>query len=215
MKLGIFDSGIGGRIIAESLKKSYPKAEFVIINDHEHVPYGEKSTEEIINLTDNAIQPLLTSNCDIIVIACNTATAVAIEYLRKKYSHQKFIGIEPMVKPASKITKSNIIAVFATPATLASHRYQNLVEKYGQHLTILEPDCSNWASMIENNHINQQEIAKVVKNVSDQGADVIVLGCTHYHWIKTLITKLAGTNIKVIEPSKAISRQVGNLLKLC
>lgn len=214
MKIGVFDSGIGGEALADALQKTFPEAKLHVVNDCKNVPYGDKTDIEIIELTDLAIQPLLGGGCNIIVIACNTATAVAIETLRQRYSTQYFIGIEPMIKTAVNHTETNTIAVCATPATLNSNRYKNLVEKYGSHLTILEPDCSGWAYMIEHNEVNEQEIANVINSTCERGADVIVLGCTHYHWIKDLVQKLAQDRAIVIEPSEAIGRRVAELLEL-
>lgn len=214
MKLGIFDSGIGGEAVAASLQTIFPLAEIITINDRANVPYGDKQPEEIIRLTDHAIQPLLSLHCDVIIFACNTATAVAIEILRKKYPQQKFIGIEPMIKTASEITKSNIITVCATPATLASARYGKLLQTYAAHLDVLEPDCSEWAYLIENNQINRPHIEHTIKESLRRGSDVIVLGCTHYHWIKELIATIADNKARVIEPSEAIGRRVSELLNL-
>lgn len=214
MKIGVFDSGIGGEAIALSLGKTFPEAELIVINDSKNIPYGNKTADQVAALTDTAIQPLLSSACDIIVLACNTATALAIDSLREKYPHQQFIGIEPMVKTASQLTKSNIVAVFATPATLSSQRYKKLVEKFGQNITIIEPDCSQWAQMIENNQINFQTIDKTIEDVCSRGADVIVLGCTHYHWIKKHIVDQASGKAQVIEPSESIGNRVKQLLKL-
>jgi glutamate racemase len=214
MKLGIFDSGIGGEAIASSLKKSFPDFDIQTVNDKHNVPYGSKTAEQVIQLTDTAIQPLLQSSCDIIVLACNTATAFAIETLRSKYPNQKFIGIEPMVKTAANLTKSKTVSVCATPATLASNRYGQLVKTYGSALDIIEPDCSDWARMIEDNKINHQAIKSTVESVCSKGADVIVLGCTHYHWIKDLIVEVADGSATVIEPSDAIANRVASMLNI-
>lgn len=214
MKLGIFDSGIGGEAIAEALRGTFPYATIITTNDKEHLPYGNKSKDEVIKLTDIAIQQFLDGSYDVIIIACNTATALAIDTLRERYPTQKFIGIEPMIKTAASITKSNIIGVCATPATLASTRYHLLLSKFGTGLQIVEPDCSDWASMIENNRINHDHIKKNIDEICAKGADVIVLGCTHYHWIKDLIIELVADDIQVIEPSDAIGRRVKQLLHL-
>jgi len=214
MKLGVFDSGIGGEAVAAALRIAFPDATIITVNDHKNVPYGSKTPEEIIQLTDVAIRPLRADGCDIIVLACNTATAVAIETLRKRYPEQLFIGIEPMIKTAASFTKTETIAVCATPATLISERYKELCEKYGSHLTILEPDCNNWAYMIENNEINREAIETTINELCEKGADVIVLGCTHYHWIKDLISKIADGRAQIIEPSEAIGRRVKALLEL-
>lgn len=213
MKLGVFDSGIGGEAVAEALQTTFPTADIIIVNDKKHVPYGDKSPVRVIQLTEAAIQPLLSASCDIIVLACNTATAAAIETLRERYPKQKFIGIEPMIKSAAKLTKSHTIAVCATPATLASTRYHQLIQAYGTHLNIIEPDCSEWAYLIENNQLNRSQVERVVSDLCEHGADVIVLGCTHYHWIKDLIVELAADRAQVIEPSEAIGRRVQQLLK--
>lgn len=212
MKLGVFDSGVGGEAVAQALKLQFPDASIITVNDTPNVPYGSKSADVVLELTDAAIQPLLDGTFDVIVLACNTATATAIETLRAKYPDQKFIGIEPMIKTAAELTKASTIAVFATPATLASDRYLALLGKYGAHLDVIEPDCSQWAYWIENNQINSERIAAVINDVRRRGADVIVLGCTHYHWIKQLISEIAGSSVTVIEPSEAIGRRVKALL---
>lgn len=211
MKLGVFDSGIGGEAVAAALQTTFPQAKMLIVNDKANVPYGSKTANEVIRLTDAAIQPLITARCDVIILACNTATALAIETLRLRYPDCKFIGIEPMIKTAAAVTKTGIIAVCATPATLASDRYRELVHTYGSDVHIIEPDCSTWAYMIENNTINYEIIEQVINNACDQGADVIVLGCTHYHWIKEEILTLTHGRASVIEPSEAIGHQVKNL----
>lgn len=213
MKLGVFDSGIGGEAVAESLKKEFPTAQIITVNDRKNVPYGDRSPSEVIHLTMAAIQPLLDVGCDIVIIACNTATTIAIEHLRIVFPGQKFIGLEPMVKPAAHLTKSHTIAVCATPATLVSQRYTNLLKKYALHLEVIEPDCSQWAYWIENNSINRQHIESTINDVCARGADVIVLACTHYHWIKELITDIADGRAVVIEPSEAIARRVRQLLR--
>lgn len=213
MKLGVFDSGIGGAAIAEALQKTFPDAEIMTVNDRKNIPYGDKTPADVIRFTDAAIRPLLQGSCDIIIIACNTATTIAIETLRARYSNQKFIGIEPMVKTAASLTKSHIIAVCATPATLASERYMTLAKKYGQHLEIIEPDCSMWAYWIENNQVNRLHVKQTIDSVCKRGADVIVLGCTHYHWIKDLIIELTAGRAQVIEPSEAIGRRIKQLLE--
>lgn len=212
MKLGVFDSGIGGEAVAAALQRTFPDATIITVNDRNNVPYGEKSKGAVIVLTDAAIQPLLQAQCDVIILACNTATALAIEYLRITYPNQRFIGIEPMIKTAAATTKSGTIAVCATRATLSSQRYAELIEHYGKHLTILEPDCSQWAYWIEHNQLNRTHIQEIVDDACDKGADVIILGCTHYHWIKDDIIALARGRATILEPSEAIGRRVADLL---
>lgn len=213
MKIGVFDTGVGGEALVQSLQKTFPNAHIISVNDRSHLPYGDRTKDEIIQLTNDAIQPLLANQCDVIVIACNTATAYAIEPLRARYPTQDFVGIEPMIKTAAKLTKSNIITVCATPATLASERYAALIKNHAIHLEILEPDCSMWAYWIENNQLNRRQITDAINSACERGADVIVLGCTHYHWIKAFITEIADGRAQVIEPSEAIGRRVQQILE--
>lgn len=210
MNIGVFDSGIGGEAVANSLRNYFPEAKITVVNDRENLPYGDKTSHQIRLLTDAAIQPLLGS--DVIVIACNSATTAAIEFLRGKYINQKFIGIEPMIKPALNLTKTRIIGVCATPATLGSNSYRMLKDKYARNYQVVEPDCSNWAQMIENNDLNNSEVITVLDEMIANQVDVIVLGCTHYHWIKELIVEYVGPDIQVLEPSEAIGRRVSSLL---
>lgn len=214
MKIGVFDSGIGGEAVARSLRTAFPDAAIKTVNDRAHAPYGSKNQHEVTELTDAAIQPLLDWQCDVLVIACNTATTQALATLRRRYPHQRFVGVEPMIKPAAALTKTGMIAVCATPSTLASERYQHLVKTYASHLTIVEPDCSEWAYMIENNAINHSVIQAQIKDVVARGCDVIVLGCTHYHWIKDVIETASGPGVVVIDPSQAVAKRIGQLLEL-
>lgn len=208
MRIGIFDSGIGGEAIARDIALAFADATIVTVNDKDNVPYGNRPAEEIIRLTHSAVQPLLVGRFDYIVIACNTATAIAIEWLRSTHPSQTFIGLEPMVKPAAAQTKTGTIAVLATSATLSSDRYKNLKKEYLREKECIEPDCSAWATMIEDSDINELHIEQTIESVLGRGADVIVLACTHYHWIRGLIESIVDGRATVIDPSEAIIRQL-------
>jgi glutamate racemase len=214
MRIGVFDSGIGGEAVTHELRKEFPQADIMTVSDRAHVPYGTRPTDEIVRLTDAAITPLLESGCDVIILACNTATAAAIDVLREKYPTQPFIGLEPMLKPAAALSKTGILAVLATPATLGSERYLQAKHDFAGSKKILEPDCSDWANRIEANEMNRGHIDKIILDCIKQDADVIVLGCTHYHWIKHEIAEAAGLKAVVLEPSEAIVRRVRELLHL-
>lgn len=211
MRIGVFDSGIGGEAVTKDIAAAFPAAVIITINDRDNLPYGSKTQEEIITLTDTALQPLLEGQFNYIVIACNTATANAIEWLRSKYPSQIFIGLEPMVKPAIEATKSGVIAVCATPATLTSGRFLELKNAYLKDNTCIEPDCSSWASMIEDSDIHESRIQQTIESVLQDGADVIVLACTHYHWIRELIEQIVAGRAVVIDPSEAIISRVRQL----
>ena len=214
MRIGIFDSGIGGEAVAHELRKEFPHADIMTVSDREHMPYGNRERSEIIELTDAAIVPFIQSGCDVIVLACNTATAAAIDVLRERHPTQPFIGLEPMLKPAAALTKSGVIAVLATPATLGSERYLQSKHDFTGTTKIIEPDCSNWANLIEASEMNRDQIDTTIRQCISKNADVIVLGCTNYHWIKHEIAETAGLDAVVLEPSEAIARRVRELLHL-
>jgi len=212
MKIGVFDSGIGGRAVAQRLNELLPDAEIICVDDHEHVPYGSRTSAKIITLTDTAIQPLLGAHCDAIVIACNTATAVAIDYLRNTYPTMNFVGLEPMVKPAVAQTTSGTIAVLATPATLASKSYATLKKTWAQDVEIIEPDTATWAGLIEAGNSEEVPVEDTIFQLIEQNVDVIVLACTHYHWLKERAKTAAGVRATVLEPSDAIGNRIISLL---
>ncbi len=213
-KIGVFDSGRGGKSVADRLTKLFPKVEIVLVDDSENMPYGSGRPSEIFTKTDHAIQPLLEAECDAIVIACNTATTNAIVDLRKKYPSTNFVGIEPMIKPASKMTRTGVVAVLATPSTLKSHRYQRLKRQWASRLTVVEPDCSQWARLIEIGESKRIDVHSAIREVKRWEVDVIVLGCTHYHHIKGRIEKEAGPHVRVLEPSDAIGARLDSILRL-
>lgn len=203
MLIGVFDSGKGGVFVAQRLEELLPEHEYLVVDDHEHVPYGERPDEDVLLFTDTAIQPLL-EKTNLIVIACNTATAIAIDSLREKYPSHKFIGYEPMVKPLCQLTGHGVI--LATRATLSSSRYKKLKEKYGNEVQIIEPDTTDWALNIENETPEIIDLTQVDEAVDD-GANVIALACTHYLALEqTLIDRYP--DAEIIEPTEAIARQI-------
>lgn len=208
MKIGVFDSGKGGVAVAAYLREVFPDEAILFADDHAHVPYGTKTAQEIFALTDAAIQPLLSEGCNPIVIACNTATALAIERLRLAYPQTGFIGIEPMVKPAALHSKTKRIAVLATPATIGSTRYRELKARWARECVVIEPDCSTWATLIENGDQDTVQIESVVELLVAQSIDAIVLGCTHYHWLADRARTAARGKATVYEPSQAIALRV-------
>lgn len=212
MKIGVFDSGIGGQAVANRLSELLPSADILCVDDHKNVPYGDRSDTDIIQLTEAAIQPLITEQCDAIVIACNTATMVAIAHLRAQYPAINFVGIEPMVKPAAAQTTTGTIAVLATPATFRSAAYARLKDSWARDITIIEPDTSTWAGLIESGDTDQVPIEQMTHELIQSGADVIVLACTHYHWLCTRAEEATGTRASVLEPSDAIGKRIIDLI---
>lgn len=213
MKVGVFDSGVGGLAMVRAIEKEFPDLEIVSVNDRAHVPYGNKTPEELLGLVVPILEGLVTQGCAVIVIACNTVTTTIISRLREVIP-VPLVGMEPMVKPAAERTKSGVIAVCATPATLASARYAWLKQTYASEIHVLEPDCSQWALMIEHSQINEVAIEAEITAVCDQGADVIVLGCTHYHWIERTIQRMAADRALVVQPEMAVLAELKRQLTL-
>lgn len=210
MRIGVFDSGKGGQLIAARLRTLLPGNEWVVVDDLENVPYGEKDRETIIALTDHAITPLLAS-CHVIVIACNTATTAAISSLRQRYPDTKFVGVEPMIKPAALGSAAAHITLLATPYTLRSERYTELKSTYGHTAVIDEPDTTGWPLLIDEGHFDMIDLLVIRESITS-GSDSIVLACTHYLELIPLLHD-AFPGVAILEPSEALARQVMHLTK--
>ena len=206
MKIGIFDTGTGGKLVAKRLKKLLPQHTYTTVIDRKHAPYGNRSSEEIITLTDTAIQPLL--SCSIIILACNTATTIAIQPLRQRYPDVRFIGFEPMIKPAATLTKSRHITLLATNATKHSQRLRALISEYATGVRIDTPDTRAWAQMIDQGLADDIVLDEVSVSVAD-GSDVIVLGCTHYLALKMRLQRLF-PQCRILEPTAIIAKRISD-----
>jgi glutamate racemase len=175
------------------------------------VPYGDKPPAEVLGYVAPLLEGLVAQGCDVVVIACNTVTTQHIAALRQRIQ-VPLVGIEPMVKPAAAATKTGVIAVCATPGTLTSERYAWLKREFAQGVTVLEPDCGRWAYMVEHNQVNEAEIKRQIDEICDAGADVIVLGCTHYLWIEELLKRLAVERAVVIQPEQPVVARLKHVL---
>jgi len=210
-KIGVFDSGAGGLSVAWAIKAALPDYELLYVADKDHVPYGTKTPLEIHGYVLPILKDLVDRGCKVIVIACNTVTTTMIGTLRQEIK-VSLIGMEPMVKPAAILTKSGVIAVCATPTTLASKRYGLLKVNYAKGVKVLEPDCSDWTRMIETNQIDRQHIQERIEAVCQAGADVIVLGCTHFHWVENLIKQIARGRARVLQPEQPVIEQLKRVI---
>jgi glutamate racemase len=211
MKVGVFDSGVGGQSVANAIQAALPELEVIVREDRQHLPYGLKSPEELLGYVVPIFQSMVDEGCRAIVVACNTVTTTLIKELRGRFD-VPLVGIEPMVKPAAALTKNRIIAICATPTTLASERYKQLKGEFASEITVIEPDCSDWTMMVEQNNIDEHKIALRINEVLDAGADVIVLACTHYHWIEEIVKRLAAANAQVLQPEQAVIEQLKRVL---
>lgn len=211
MKIGVFDSGVGGLSVANFIRAALPEHEVIVREDREHLPYGLRPPEELLSFVTPILQDLTLNGCQVIVVACNTVSTTIISDLRQRFT-VPLIAVEPMVKLAAELTKTGVMAVCATPTTLSSERYAYLKREFASQLTVLEPDCGDWTMMIEEQSVNQERIAALINAVLEQQADVIVLACTHYHWIEKEIKELAAGRAQVIQPESAIVEQLKQVL---
>lgn len=211
IKIGVFDSGVGGLSVVRAIQKELPELEIVYKDDAKHVPYGTRSIEEIYAFIQPIFKSFVDEGCKVIVIACNTVTTNLAKQLRTEFP-VPMVGMEPMVKPAAAASRTGVIAVCATPRTLSSARYKWLKDNYAKGVKVLEPDCSTWTSMIENNSVDREKIAKIIDYVCDQSADQIALGCTHYHWIEQAIKDLAKGRAAVIQSEGPVIIQLKAVL---
>jgi len=212
VKIGVFDSGVGALHVIEAIQRELPDTEIVYKDDREHLPYGSRSVGEIHGFVKPIFQAFIDEGCKVIVVACNTVTTNLIAQLREEFDIP-MIGMEPAVKPAAESTKTGVIAVCATPRTLSSDRYHWLKNEYAQGIKVLEPDCSDWAMMVENNSVDREKVAKTINEVCTTGADQVVLGCTHYHWIEELIKNSTAGRAEVIQPEEPVITQLKQVLE--
>ena len=215
--IGIFDSGSGGLSVYRELVKLLPRERYIYFSDNAHCPYGEKTAEYIKERAHVITDILLGMGADIIVVACNTATAAAIASLRADYPDISFIGMEPAVKPAALGTRSGVIGVLATAGTLKGSKYLHTRGQYEDDVRIVEHVGEGFVELVENGILDgpqaEETVRKSLRPLLEEGADIIVLGCTHYPFLRPVIERLAGPQVKVIDPAPAVARQTLRVLQ--
>jgi len=214
--IGIFDSGVGGLSILKEITNLLPNESIIYFADQAYFPYGVRKREEIKKRAEKICLFLIEKKVKLIVIACNTATTMAIDYLRKKFS-LPFVGLEPAVKPASRLTKKGVIAVLATKRTGESKRHHRLIKEFALEKKVITIDASQLTPLVETGKFNSLETRKVLLKyllpLKKIGVDVLVLACTHYSFLKEQIRKIMGSRVKIIDPGLAVAKQVKRLLK--
>jgi len=210
-KIIVFDTGTGGKIFADHFRKELTNTEIIEVIDSANAPYGSRTPSEILTLTEQTLKPYINISA-LIVIACNTATAYTLSYLRTKYPDQLFVGTEPAVKPAMKLTKNGKALILATPATVNSAHYQNLKSKYAKHITLYEPNCTDWAKKIDDKTLTKNDIVVTLAPYQSYSPDAIILACTHYLAIPPQTFTDLFPNAIVYSPLPAITDHIKSLL---
>jgi len=214
--IGIFDSGIGGLTVLRAIHQLIPDEPLIYMADQAHVPYGPRPIQEVRQFSEAITHYLLEQGSRMIVVACNTASAASLKYLRQVFPDIPFVGMEPAVKPAAEHTRSGVVGVLATPATFQSELYTSVVERFGQGVMLIQHTCPGLVSQIEAGEMESEVTYRILEEalqpMLEQGIDTVVLGCTHYPFVIPLIQRITGPDVRVIDPAPAVARQVQRLL---
>lgn len=214
--IGIFDSGTGGLSVFREIYKLLPEERYIYYSDNANCPYGEKSRDYIIDRARAITSFLIEEGAEVIVVACNTATAAAISTLREEFPIS-FIGMEPAVKPAVQATATGVVGVLATAGTLKATKYIDTREKWARDVKIVEHIGQGFVELVENGNTTGPEAEEVVgrsvRPLIEAGADTIVLGCTHYPFLADTIRKVAGKSITLIDPAPAVAKHLLEVMK--
>lgn len=214
--IGVFDSGVGGLSVLRHIRALLPQERLIYVADSGHVPYGDKSPAYIEQRALTLTRFLIEQGADAIVIACNTASAAAAAKLRSHFS-LPIVAMEPALKPAVKATRSGVIGVLATTGTLESARFAALLERYAGSVQIITQGCPELVEQVERGDLNGVETRHLIERYTTpllkQGADTLILGCTHYPFLAPLISEVVGPDITLIDTGEAVARQLQRRLR--
>lgn len=213
--IGVFDSGVGGLSVWKELVALMPNQEYIYVSDSGYCPYGPRPKSYITERAARISEFLISRGADIIVVACNTATAAAIKHLRSSYEIP-FVGMEPAVKPAVLQSKSGVIGVLATQGTFKGELYLGTLHKFASNSKVIEQIGTGLVEIVESGKVETEEADRLLKNylqpMVEAGADHIVLGCTHYPFLAANIERITGGTLEIVNPAPAIARQTEHLL---
>ncbi len=214
-KIGVFDSGIGGLSVLREIHRLLPHYPTIYIADQSNLPYGPRPITEIQSFAEHITQFLIEQGAVIIVIACNTASAASLEYLRGKYPQMPFVGMEPAIKPALEASKTGVVGMLSTRATAEGNLYKRLLERYAEDKRVIAQVAPELVRIAEEQSQHTPEsraiIAEYLRSIIDGGADHIVLACTHFPFLADVIQEIAGQGITLVDPSPAVARQTARL----
>ena len=209
--IGVLDSGVGGISVLRHIHALLPHEDLIYFADSKHAPYGNKTLDEIKARCFEIADFLIEKGVKALVVACNTATAAAIDELRETFNIL-IIGMEPAVKPAAEASKNGVIGVLATVGTLKSAQFAGLLESYGRNVQVVTQGCIGLVECIERGELNTENTRDLLKKycapLLAEGADTIVLGCTHYPFVRPLIEQIVGDKVAIIDTSTAVARQL-------
>ena len=216
--IGVFDSGVGGLSVWHEIAVQLPDESSVYLADQGHIPYGPRPMQEIRAFSEAIVRFLLGQSCNIIVVACNAASAAALTHLRARFPDVPFVGMEPAVKPAVQTTRTGRVGVMATPATFQGELFASVVERFASGVQLVKQVCPGLVEQVEAGRLDTPDTEAMLREylapMMAAGVDTIVLGCTHYPFLAPAIQRIVGPGVSVIDPSLAIARQVGRVMEL-
>ena len=214
--IGIFDSGIGGISVLRAIREQMPEEAILYFGDQGHIPYGPRPMQQIRDFSEAIARFLLEHGAKIIVVACNTASAAALTYLRGLFPQAQFVGMEPAVKPAAEHTHTGKVGVLATPATFQGALYASVVERFANGVELFQNTCPGLVQQIEQGNLQGEQTRRILEDallpMLEKNIDTVVLGCTHYPFVIPLIQDIVGKGVRVIDPAPAVARQTRRLL---
>ena len=217
MPIGFLDSGVGGLSVLREAIKLMPNEHYIYFGDSKNAPYGVKKVEEVKDLTYKAVEFLIDKGAKAIVIACNTATSAAVASLRVTYPSMPIVGIEPAVKPAVEFNRKGSIIIMATPMTLKEKKFKHLISKYEDRADIVSMPCPELVEYVESGNTTGSDVKeyleKKFEEYKKQGIAAVVLGCTHYPFVKDLIKEVVGDDIPVVDGGFGTSKELRRQLK--
>jgi len=213
--IGVFDSGVGGLSVLRALRQRQPALPLLYTADSGHAPYGDRNPAHVVERSLKVTQHLIDQGAGLIVIACNTATAWAIDTLRERHPTLDLVGVEPGVKPAVALSRNRRVGVMATPSTLASERFASLLARYANDCKILGVGCRGLAAAIEQGEIACEQVDQLLDlycaELRQAEVDTAVLGCTHYPFVAERIAQRLGPEVQLLDTADAVARQALNL----
>lgn len=214
--VGIFDSGVGGLSVWREVVRALPHESTIYVADQAHLPYGARPAEEIRGFAEGITARLLDLGCKAVVVACNTASAAALKFLRERHPDVAFVGMEPAIKPAALHSKARVVGVMATTGTLQGRMFALAVERFASGVTLVNQPCAGLVERIEGGELDSPATEALLRELLapmlKAGADTIVLACTHYPFVQPVIQRIAGPGVHIIDPAPAVVRQLARLL---
>ena len=215
--IGVFDSGVGGLSVLGEIRRLLPAESLLYVADSGHVPYGEKSPHYIVQRSRAIAEFLVQQGAKALVLACNTATVAAVGELRTVYPHLPIVGMEPAVKPAAAATRSGVVGVLATTGTLKSARFAALLDRFASDVQVITQPCPGLVEQIEAGALDSPRTRELLQGwvapLLAQGCDTLILGCTHYPFIRPLLRQLSPADVTLIDTGAAVARQLQRLLQ--